>query len=67
MTYLLPLPGQKWVHKKSGKQYQVLTVTNIKSTREDFPTTVVYTNQDDIWSRPLTAWLEKMEYLHESF
>ena len=51
-----PAVNSKWRHP-SGALYVVAVVTNTASTRDDYPPTVVYFSEHDVWwSRPLSAW-----------
>lgn len=60
----IPKIGSKWKHK-SGKIYEVVTVSNLKATKSDYPITVVYKDDnEDIWSRTLEKWQE-MEKIDE--
>lgn len=53
-------------NKRSGKIYTVFMITNQNSTREDFPETVVYFDEDKKWwSRPLVEFLDKNECVEE--
>lgn len=56
---------QRWTqykHKDSGKVYMVEMVTNIASSNDNFPVTVVYQGvTGEFWSRPLTEFVEKFE------
>lgn len=56
-----PAVGSNWSHT-NGNNYQVTLVTNLLSTRAEYPVTVVYTNQANgtVWSRPLTEWYRSM-------
>ena len=48
----------KFRNNKSGKIYTLFMVTNINSTRDDFPETYVYFDDDkNWWSRPATLFL----------
>lgn len=48
----------KFRNNKSGKIYTLFMVTNINSSRDDFPETYVYFDDDkNWWSRPATLFL----------
>lgn len=59
--------NSRWKHS-SGRIYSVITLTNLESTREDYPVTVVYQGESGtIWSRPYSDWHRSMtELLDES-
>ena len=54
----LPKIGEKYRHTTSGRIYWVITITNITSTRKEYPVTIVYENVDNgsLWSRPASDW-----------
>ena len=53
----LPEANQKWKHH-SGKQYTVICVTNLHALdHAKFPATVVYTDGEYNWSRPVEEFL----------
>lgn len=57
-----PAPGSTWEHAETGMIYTVEQITNQRSTREDYPPTVVYHDENgDAWSRPLAKWPGKMK------
>jgi hypothetical protein len=58
MTALVvPEVGGQWTHKKTGSTYGVLHVSNLHATRDGWPITVVYEDDEGrVWSRPLTEW-----------
>lgn len=52
--------GREWTHTKTNNVYQVITVSNLNSTKPDFLPTVVYRDKDGaVWSRPLSEFVEK--------
>lgn len=54
--------GRTWTHTKTGNGYEVITVSNLNSTKSDFVPTVVYRDEDGaVWSRPVSEFLEKFE------
>jgi hypothetical protein len=54
----IPEINSKWKHK-SGKTYTVLMITNENATKQDYPITVVYKdNENNVWSRTLEKWSE---------
>lgn len=54
--------GRNWTHLKTGNTYEVITVSNLNSTKPDFVPTVVYRdNEGAIWSRPVCEFVEKFE------
>jgi hypothetical protein len=60
-AWRIPEDGSKWRHY-NGMEYQVLMITNLDSTRPEYPTTVVYVNtmNGKRWSRPLSEWHRSM-------
>ena len=54
----IPEIDSKWVHKGSNKEYSVIIIANLKSTRKSYPVTVVYedTGNGNIWTKSLTSW-----------
>jgi hypothetical protein len=55
--------GRKWTHPKTGNEYEVLIVSNERSTKPDFVPTVVYRDEAGaIWSRPVSEFLEKFTF-----
>jgi hypothetical protein len=54
--------GIEWLHKSTGNLYEVITVSNLNSTKPDFVPTVVYRGRDGaVWSRPVSEFIEKFE------
>lgn len=59
--------SSKWQHKKSGKVYNVICVTNLFATKPDFVQQVVYQDEEMvIWSRPLSEWEDKFSFIKEA-
>lgn len=56
-----PAINSVWKHS-SGQIYKVAALTNMTSTREEYPPTVVYFNvdHDTWWSRPVADWHRSM-------
>jgi hypothetical protein len=52
-------PEGLWQHIITGKVYRIVMLTNRHSTRDDFPETVVYTDDLSTWSRPLVDFLKR--------
>jgi hypothetical protein len=52
-------PEGIWQHIETGKVYRIVMLTNMQSTRADFPKTVVYTDDTSTWSRPLEDFLKR--------
>lgn len=63
----LPKTGQVWKHR-NGNLYRVICRTNVDSTREKYPETVVYENIENgaRYSRLLSDWHRSMTYSHFS-
>lgn len=68
----IPKPGSIWTHRTKVGDYEVMYVTNERSTDPDkWPVTVVYRETGKsanasvpIWSRPLVDWFTSMEPTH---
>lgn len=59
---VIPKLGTKWSNNKSGDVYEIVGLSNLKSTREDFPATVIYNcTSGNTWSRTLTSFLLKFK------
>lgn len=60
----VPVNYSRWQHT-NGNEYLVLLVTNLTSTREEYPITVVYQGLVNglVWSRPLSEWYRSMKEL----
>ncbi len=58
------IPGSKWGHH-GGAVYEVLMMANSRSTKAEYPVTVVYKNvhNGSIWSRPLSEWSRSFKEL----
>lgn len=56
-----PAVGSIWQHK-NGNRYMVAMITNVGSTRSEYPVTVVYVNvvNGTWWSRPVAEWKRSM-------
>ena len=56
-----PEINSTWRHK-NGALYKVAVITNVGSTRAEYPPTVVYFNvmTDTCWSRPVSDWHRSM-------
>jgi hypothetical protein len=49
-----------WIHEKKGNLYTVIVISNLIATKESWVATVVYEDVNgDVWSRPLSEWLDK--------
>lgn len=65
----IPKPGSIWQHRTKAVDYEVMYITNERSTDPDkWPVTVVYRETGKsanasvpIWSRPLVDWFKSME------
>lgn len=57
----LPAIGSLWQHR-NGNKYEVIMLTNLESSKETYPITVVYKNSNTgtIWSRKLSDWHKSM-------
>ena len=56
-------------HNKSGDIYELLMITNVNATRDDFILTAVYRDvvTDELWSRPFKEFNEKFSSIgHET-
>lgn len=54
----VPLPGETWRHRKSGRLVRVLHLARMEATGE---THVAYEEEEErgvVWLRPLAAFLE---------
>lgn len=60
-----PAINSVWQHY-NGNTYKVSVITNLGSTRPEYPTTVVYFNvaNGTWWSRPLSEWHRSMSEVH---
>ena len=57
---MTPEPGTRWMHE-NGNIYTVLLITNEHAINNDnYPVTVVYEENNRIWSRPLSRWHRSM-------
>lgn len=56
--------GSVWRHN-NGNSYRVLFISNITSTKEEYPPTVNYINtyNQTVWSRPVSKWHKSMTLL----
>lgn len=66
---IIPKVYSLWKHKEKLTLYKVIAVSNQKTQRpEEFPITVFYVdiNTNDLWSRPLEKWLERVELVSEA-
>jgi len=62
MKNILPKDGSLWQHRISGKCYKVICTSNTNATRQNWIPTVVYEDEfDNIWSRPISEFLERMK------
>lgn len=53
-------PGSVWQHT-NGNEYMVLMMTNVDSTNDRYPETIIYAGKNEkIWSRPLSDWHRSM-------
>lgn len=58
--FTVPLPMQRWRHT-NGNLYQVLSVSNLRSQRPEYPVTVTYQGTNGhVWSKTLVNFLRKM-------
>lgn len=56
----VPTVNSTWSHT-SGIRYTVLMITNVESTKPEYPPTVVYQGPNGkLWSRPLSQWHRSM-------
>lgn len=56
----LPKNKSKWKHT-NGNIYTVLFLSNVMTSRKEYPVTVVYQGENlNIWSRPLSSWHRSM-------
>jgi hypothetical protein len=62
----IPVQLSLWKHR-NGNIYRVLLITNMQSTKEEYPVTVVYEGyvNREIWSRPLSTWHSSMTQVYE--
>lgn len=58
---MTPKPGTLWKHR-NGNIYGVWLITNVGSTNEKYPETVVYNNilNGKTYSRPVSDWHRSM-------
>jgi hypothetical protein len=56
-------PEGIWQHIVTGKVYRILMLTNMQSTMDNFPPTVVYTDDISTWSRPIVDFLKRTKPL----
>lgn len=60
----VPAINSTWQHY-NGNVYKVVLITNMGSTRPEYPVTVVYINvfNGTWWSRPVSEWSRSMTQL----
>ena len=58
---MIPEIGSKWEHK-SGRLYIVNGFSNVYSTDERYPPTIIYECEalGTVWSRPIADWRRSM-------
>lgn len=64
-----PVARELYENIRSGKVYEIICISNTKSTRTDFPVTVVYVGvgDGDVWSRPLGEFLNRVKRYNKSY